>query len=146
MYCRENISNYMDIDERIRAILESAPELFTDEEVKSIADCDNEIRICSVCGDIMMEGYYCEGDGTYYCSDECMEKDGISYREYRLYYYDIHTPELAEAVKYMPENKFNELIKEYGHDDGGCFYWTQWDCDPDLFIRLEEAQECMRSV
>ena len=141
MYDIRNIGNYPDIDPEIRTILESAPERFTDDDVRSIAD--SEIRICSVCGRVMGEGYYCEGDGTYYCSEECMEKDGISHREYLLYYYGIHTPELAEAVKYMPDDRFRELLDKYGNADEGCFFWTEWYCDPDLFGKIEEVQRCM---
>ncbi len=42
---------------------------------------DDDIRICSVCGKVMTEGF-CIGDGeSYYCSDVCLETeiDDIEY-------------------------------------------------------------------
>ena len=34
-----------------------------------------EIRICSICGKAMLEGYCCDNGYRYYCSDECLHHD-----------------------------------------------------------------------
>lgn len=59
----------------------------TDEQIQDT--CDNwqivfnpdgeiqgEYRVCSICGEKFVEGYYAgETNGKYYCSDECLHKD-----------------------------------------------------------------------
>lgn len=51
---------------------------------------EGEYRICSECGDVMTEGYYIEGDFTYYCSDKCLFKN-MTRKEYK----DLYDEELA---------------------------------------------------
>lgn len=136
MYSRDNISGYRLIDDGIRELIEAFPDEFTPDEVQSIADSRNEIRFCSVCGRPMIEGYYAEGEGSYYCSEECMERKGISKRDYLLCYYGIYDEPLAEAVSYMPEEDFMKLCEKYGNEDGSFFYWTEWVCDKGLFDKV----------
>lgn len=61
---------------------------------------EGEFRICNHCKRLMIEGYVIEnGDGGYYCSDECLNKD-------------------------YTEEEYNNL-----YDDGdGDTYWTKWEC------------------
>ena len=55
-------------------------------------------RTCDTCGSGMAEGYYSEGDGSYYCCDGCLYVNG-----------------------YTPE----QFTKDY--DDGnGFIFWTDW--------------------
>lgn len=56
------------------------------------------LRRCSICGKFMDEGYYCQGDGKYYCSDECLHHD--------------YTDEEYKA--------------QYSEDDPDCCFWTEW--------------------
>ena len=46
---------------------------------------DENIRICSVCGKEMSEGYFNEDSEEYYCSDECLHKV-MTEEEYRQCY------------------------------------------------------------
>lgn len=64
------------------------------------------IRQCSVCGELMQEGYYL--DGNYACCDSC-----------RIDYYMTHRGcNTAEEAKKAYE-------KDYQEDDSN-FYYTQW--------------------
>ncbi|AIW03171.1 hypothetical protein CPT_Mater236 [Bacillus phage Mater] len=69
---------------------------------KHLADTcyDHDLcRVCDTCEELMEEGYCIESGVAYYCSLECMEKDG------------------------MTEEEFLEL-----YDDGeGDSYWTTWE-------------------
>lgn len=56
-----------------------------------------EVRVCTSCLKIMIEGYVIEGGMDYYCSDKCLE-------------YDMTLEEFEEA---------------YGDGDTEC-YWTEW--------------------
>lgn len=74
-------------------------------------------RVCSTCEKGMIDGYLCEGDGTYYCSDKCLYVDG-------------YTPEQFE--------------KDYADGDGFIF-WTEWYDEADhpseswhLLVEIEE--------
>ncbi len=55
-----------------------------------------EIRVCSICGKEMDDGYCVDAGLRYYCSDECLHKD--------------FTPE--------------EWKEEYETNEDS--YWTQW--------------------
>lgn len=66
------------------------------EIVENLQEIGVEVRCCSTCNQLMIEGY-CINSGIYYaCSDECLEA-------------------------YMPVKQFQE---EY--EDGGESYYTQW--------------------
>ena len=68
-----------------------------EEDVNELADL-LDIRVCSTCGKLMYEGYVIDNGLTWYCTDECMENDG------------------------MTREEFEELF-----DDGnGDSYWTEW--------------------
>ena len=57
------------------------------------------LRICSVCGAPMTEGYCFEGGLAYYCSAECLHQD--------------FTDEEWEAL----------------YEESGDSYWTTWEED-----------------
>lgn len=82
-------------------MVEFANELFNDEDKENFKEiCDEydiEIRICSKCGIIMVQGY-CIGDGeSYYCGDDCLYSE-------------------------MTKEEYEEL-----YDNGnGDSYWTDW--------------------
>lgn len=60
-------------------------EIFVEDGYNLVTLDGREFRRCSVCGALMTEGYLCEGDGSTYCSDECLHKE-VSEEEYdRLY-------------------------------------------------------------
>jgi hypothetical protein len=86
---------------RIVELVELANELLDDDQKETLKDiCDNqdiEVRICSVCNDLMFEGYCIEGGEAYYCSDECRDTE-------------------------MTQEQFEELYD----DSDGDTYWTQW--------------------
>ena len=68
-----------------------------EDDVEEIAEL-LDIRVCSVCGDLMHEGYVIDNGSCWYCTDECMNADG------------------------MTREEFEELF-----DDGnGDSYWTEW--------------------
>ena len=68
-----------------------------EDDVEEIAEL-LDIRVCSVCGDLMYEGYVIDNGSGWYCTDECMNADG------------------------MTREEFEELF-----DDGnGDSYWTEW--------------------
>lgn len=86
---------------RVVDLVEIANELLDDSqkvELNDICSCDDvEVRICSVCNDLMYEGYCIDGGSAYYCTDECRNTE-------------------------MTQEEFEELF-----DDGdGDTYWTQW--------------------
>lgn len=86
---------------RVIDLVEIANQILNDYEKEQLKDiCDNqevEVRICSVCNDLMYEGYCIEEGSAYYCSDKCRDTE-------------------------MTQEEFDEL-----YDDGdGDTYWTQW--------------------
>ena len=88
-------------------------------------------RICSICGDIMEEGWYLDSAG-YACSDECAAKsEGITmdeFRKWRIYKDDIK----AYLEAYEPGRKIEELSQQECDDiiDNFCddceYFYTQW--------------------
>ena len=66
-----------------------------------ISRCELEsIRVCSVCGALMYEGYLHEDWCETYCSKEC-------------------------AIKDMGEKDFNESLVD--EDGNGPLFWTAWE-------------------
>ena len=61
---------------------------------------DEEFRVCSECGDVMIDGYVINDGDEYYCCDECLHKH-YTEEEYLNLYYD-------------------------GDFDGESTYYTQW--------------------
>lgn len=84
--------DFMEVNELIDSVSEEGVywvDVNTDEAEK--------VRQCSACGHLMDEGYICEGNYTYYCSDECRR------------------------------TVFTDEEWEEAYDDGnGCCYWTTW--------------------
>lgn len=71
--------------------------MFATQEL-NMKEIEEDARVCSECGEIMLEGFYFESDGTMYCSEKCLLKV-ITWSEYLLI-----------------------------HDNGnGDAYWTEWD-------------------
>lgn len=56
-----------------------------------------DVRVCSICGKIMYEGYCINGGDRYYCDDGCRSTE-------------------------MTEEEFNDLFND-GYNDT---YWTEW--------------------
>ena len=98
----EDISEIIVIKMREMDYTDKAIRDFMDSKLSDVEEVLPEIglRVCTQCGDLHAEGYFFEGDTTYYCSEECMLKE-VTMDEYM---------ELYE-------------LSEEGHD--GAFY-TQW--------------------
>lgn len=135
----------MDTEREIGLILSVFPDRFTEEEKRQIHDAISgrsqgyEIRQCDVCGAFMNEGHYFE-DGIYYCSEECMHKDGISDKDYLAYYYGFEPSEISEEVMALPYQDFEWWCMKHGNEDLGTGYYTEWDCPTDLIDRLNKCR------
>lgn len=84
-------------------IIAAHPEAFDEGDAAFVRE--NGIRRCDECGAFLMEGFYLETEGLYLCSEECMEKAGISQEEYEeLYENDVaywtewETSDLADRL------------------------------------------------
>lgn len=69
-----------------------------EEIYNTLEEAEIEIRQCSDCNKLMVEGYVIENGESYYCSDKCLENN-------------------------MSRAEFEEL---YDVGDGDSYY-TQWD-------------------
>ena len=131
--------------EEIERIIEAFPERFTEEEKRQIKAAVSgrssgyEIRQCDVCGSYMNMGHYFE-DGSYYCSEECMRKDGISEKDQTAYYYGLEPAELSEEVKALPLEDFTKYCEENGSEDESIGYYTEWESPMDLIYRLNQCR------
>ena len=77
---------------------------------------DNDIRVCDVCSNIMKEGYCIEGGFSYRCSDECLcSKEG-----------NLETD--------ISPEEWEELVA----DGEGDSYWTEWDCDEEIYNNVNK--------
>ena len=75
-------------------------------EIRNIEEIT--VRKCTTCNKKMIEGFCIDNGMDYYCTKECMEKDGLSYEEFlELYetddsyyteWYDEYTDEEAEII------------------------------------------------
>ena len=97
MKSRLTTNEFLDTIELLNKLLKGKPD-FTIQVVDMMEQLGYESRICTTCGEIMVEGYCIEGGDAYYCSDECMTKDGMTIEE------------------------FEEL---YNNGEGDS-YWTEW--------------------
>lgn len=81
---------------------------------EAIGDYITEHRCCEVCGKSMKEGYYSEGDGTYYCNKKCLKID-------------------LDEIYGKGNWKFTEEENSAGgyitadEDDDLNIYWTDWE-------------------
>lgn len=82
IYCKNRNCNYTSAD------------LY--EVIEDSGTTIEDVRVCGICGELMREGFYCEGD--YYCSKECMDND--------------------------PNYSYKQYLEDY--DKGDDVYWTQW--------------------
>ena len=132
--------------EEIERIVRKYPERFTEEEKRQIKAAVSgrssgyEIRQCDVCGSYMNMGHYFE-DGSHYCSEECMRKDGISEKDQTAYYYGLEPAELSEEVKALPLEDFTKYCEENGSEDESIGYYTEWESPMDLIYRLNQCRK-----
>lgn len=49
--------------------------------IENLSEEEEEVRICEECDKVMNEGYCIDGGLSYYCSDECLNKN-ISHETY----------------------------------------------------------------
>lgn len=72
---------------------------------------ENDIKICSTCNKLMIEGFCIENGFAYYCTEECLKK----------------------------EMEWDEYLEWY--DDGnGDSYWTTWECyNPTIYAFLKKS-------
>ena len=133
--------------EEIERIIKAFPERFTEKEKRQIKAAVSgrssgyEIRQCDVCCNYMNRGY-CFDDGSFYCSEECMEKDGldiIDMKKYTAYYYGLEAEKLSEEVMSLPMPELEAYCKEHRTQDSFGFY-TEWDCPDDLIERLNQCR------
>ena len=45
-----------------------------DTIIEDLEENDMEVRICSECGNLMIDGYVFDGGMQYYCDDNCLHK------------------------------------------------------------------------
>lgn len=88
--------------EKYKLIIELLNKAYSNENLNDIfntlEEAEIEVRKCSSCNKLMVEGYVIENGESYYCDDQCLEKN-------------------------MSREEFEEL-----YDDGdGDSYYTQWD-------------------
>ena len=90
-------------------------------------------RVCSICGEIMSEGWYLN-DAGYACSDECAAKsEGISMDEFSRY--QIYKDDLIEYLEDEGEGRTLEDLEDWECAeiiegvilDNVDYYWTEWD-------------------
>ncbi|MGL5086333.1 MAG: CDP-alcohol phosphatidyltransferase [Clostridium sp.] len=88
--------------EKYKLIIELLNEAYSIDKLEGVfntlEEAEIEVRKCSCCNKLMVEGYVIHGGESYYCSDECLEKN-------------------------MIRAEFKEL---YDNGDGDSYY-TQWD-------------------
>ena len=136
----------LDIDDEIEMILARFPDRFTEEEKEDLRSGDCEVRQCSVCGDFMWGGFLFYGGEAYYCSEECMEKDGISWQDYLLYYmgYDPKEcpGEIPEELNAMSDEELHEYSATWDGDSE--VFYTEWEADPDIIDRLNKCRREMQ--
>lgn len=78
---RQSISKLVDFIEKVNE------ENFSQNTKENLAEM-LDVRICTTCGKLMWEGYCIEEGVAYYCTDECMHKDGMTREEFLELYYD----------------------------------------------------------
>lgn len=119
----KDISKENSYQEKINSIISIVEEVNNTKldliEINEISDLINEIcdvtRVCSICHNIIVEGYVLNGGEDYFCSEECLYKE-ISKEEW-----DAMTAYLID-----PEDrteKQEEWYMEYGDTDS---YYTEW--------------------
>jgi len=83
------------------SFIKTANKILNEENKKKLfqilEDQEFEVRICSKCNNLMLEGYCIEGGYQYFCSDECLKSE-------------------------MTMKEFNNLY----NDGEGDSYWTSW--------------------
>lgn len=133
------------VDEEIEKILTRFPDRFTEEEKEYLRSDYCEVRQCSECGEFMNAGFLFYGGERYYCSEECMEKDGISWRDYLLYYlgYDpeAYPEDIPEELKAMSDEELDKYSAEW-EGDSDVFY-TEWEAPLEL---IEKLNKCRREL
>lgn len=98
--------------------------------IESVAEQYN-LRVCSVTGGIISQGY-CVQDGRFYFSDNELDEDAIN--------------EWMAANDSFPYNSIEEMADDYDDEDEHPFYyWTDWsEGDVESVIQLENTIAKMR--
>ena len=125
----------------LKLMLEN-PDRFRPEEFAMVAMEAYELRLCSVCGRFMNEGYFVEC-GPYYCSEGCSDRDGWTPKERTAGYYglNLYSDEVREAMERMSPEEFEKWCMEIGDEDDSTIFWTEWDAPTDLVGRLNGCLE-----
>lgn len=111
LFCSEfNAPNNVSIEAYFDALSEfiyNAPKE-TKNDFLGLLDANNVggLRICSVCGEFMTEGYI-TAEFDYYCSDKCRLEDYVKYTD-------------------GDYGKAEELIAEDFTEDSEDFFYTEW--------------------
>lgn len=91
-----NIDDYKDAINKLNKII-NLRYSFASEIQEELEAYELEVRVCSICSSLMIEGYVIDGGSEYYCSDECLKVD-------------------------MTLEEFEDL-----YNDGSTeTYWTEW--------------------
>ena len=85
-----------------------------------------EFRVCSVCGQMMSDGYMDEG-GFYACSDKCFKQHfNEMYGEGKWKAVDDMTEKDWENTWHFDEDAFYAYLDENGIWQPEYTFWTQW--------------------
>lgn len=127
----------------IEKMLAWFPDRFTEEEKEYLKSDDCEVRQCSICGNFMNAGWLFPDamDGKpYYCSEECLRKDGISDRDMTLYYYGLVPDDVSDDIKGMTDEEVEEYARENGCEDRSIGFYTEWEAPLELIERLNKCR------
>lgn len=139
-------SAYKEIEEKVKEAVGEGPfEYIFPGVVKALEEGNGSIRqqiliewldvdsmrVCTVCGAIMEEGWYLNNMG-YACSDECAAKsEDITmeqFEKWRIYKDDIieylEEEGRGRKIEDLTKEECDEIIDEYCADKDYC--WTQW--------------------
>lgn len=137
---------YEEIESKVREMVgDKAFEYIFPSVVKALEKGDGEtryailinwldvdsMRVCTICGAIMEEGWYLN-DAGYACSDKCAAKfEGITmkeFRKWRIYKDDIikylEEEGKGRKIEDLSKKECDEIIDEYCAD--ADYYYTEW--------------------
>ncbi len=95
---------------------------------------EGEIRFCDTCGKLINGGYYedISSDGNDWCSSECMEASGYTFKDMLVDFYD--TPmegengynEMMKAKAELSDTEFDVWLSErYEENPDAPVFWTE---------------------
>lgn len=141
-----NFIHSLYVDKEIEKVLTRFPERFTEEEKEYLRSDYCEVRQCSECGNFMNAGWTFPdaGDGKpYYCSEECLRKDGISQRDMTLYYYGFAPGDVADDIEGLTDEEVDKWAMENGSEDDSIGFYTEWEAPLEL---VEKLNKCRREL